>query len=554
MAPGDGAKTVASGFAALQLAWAQSMEKGSKSAVSGSAQGTLWQLEWRWLRGPEAAADQELLAACAELFSNHYGIWGRGGPVPGGRVRISAERVSILLQDEAAWIAAAYDGERLVGYAIAERIDAEVGRVAWVSQLVVHESYRKARVATTLLYSIWQFSDCYAWGLATANPFAVRALETATRRRCSARQIRDRGKQLLDVVSSHVDYLPADLDRGSDGTPLPSLNTGFFLDLDDTPAMLKRAARGDRPWALGQIEDGHEWFAATFRDQPVHALDDKHLQELLLGSDGIWIQAYEGMTLDERHAWHRHTEQEVEFIVARTRINGGKALDVGCGDGRHAAELARRGFDVIAIDVAPRLIERATASYPDLAIDFRVGDARHQLPAEEFDLAVCIYDVVGSSAQPDDDQRIVMNLARALRPGGCAVIGVMNTELTLSELRPEQMPESVSEFIQALEGLEPSSAMETTGAVFDSTRLVYFNGVYYRKEQFDHANWRLPTELVVRDKRYFKDELADLVKRAGLLVEDLRPVQAGRWSLEPALNSLTSAAKELLVFARKPLD
>jgi 2-polyprenyl-3-methyl-5-hydroxy-6-metoxy-1,4-benzoquinol methylase/GNAT superfamily N-acetyltransferase len=526
------------------------MEGRSKS--EGSAQGTLWELEWRWLAGPEAARDRELLSSCAELFSNHYGIWGSEGASPGGHVRINVDRVAALLQDEAAWIAAAYDGERLVGYAIAERIDADVGRVAWVSQLVVHESYRKARVATTLLYSIWQFSDCYAWGLATANPFAVRALETATRRRCSIREIRLRGQQLLEVVRSHVDYLPTELDRDREGNLLPSVNTAFFLDLSDTPAMLKRAARGDRPWALGQIEDGHEWFAATFRDQSVHALDDEHLQELLLGSDGIWIQAYEGMTLDEEHAWHRHAQQEIDFIVDRAGNIAGKALDVGCGDGRHAAELARRGFEVVAIDVAPRLIERAVGSYGELAIDFRVADARKQVPSDEFDLVVCLYDVVGSSAQPDDDHRLMMNLARALRPGGLAVISVMNTGVTLPELRPEQKPESIAQFIQALEALEPSSTMETSGSVFDPSKLIHFKGIYYRKEQFDRATWRLPTELVVRDKRYSVSEIAALVGRAGLVVEDLRPVQAGRWSREPALEAESTAAKELLVFARKP--
>jgi trans-aconitate methyltransferase len=42
---------------------------------------------------------------------------------------------------------------------------------------------------------------------------------------------------------------------------------------------------------------------------------------------------------------------------------GSQVLDVGCGEGRHTLELARRfGFDVVGIDPVPRQIEVARAS------------------------------------------------------------------------------------------------------------------------------------------------------------------------------------------------
>lgn len=142
--------------------------------------------------------------------------------------------VRALLDDDEAWLACAFDGDQLAGYAIATRVELDdVGRVDWVAQLVVHSSYRHARVAPRLLYSIWQFSDCCAWGLVTANPFAVRALETAIRRPCRVAEIRRRGPAVLEGVAEHVPYLPAQLDVASDGSTLPSVNTGFFLDLSD---------------------------------------------------------------------------------------------------------------------------------------------------------------------------------------------------------------------------------------------------------------------------------------------------------------------------------
>jgi len=95
--------------------------------------------------------------------------------------------------------------------------------------------------------------------------------------------------------------------------------------------------------------------------------------------------------------------------------------------------------------------------------------------------------------------------------------------------------------------------METTGAIFDPAYLLYFNGIYYRKEQFDTASWHLPAELVIRDKRYAVPELRALISAAGFEVLAVRPVQAGRWAREPALDAADPRAKELLVIARRPL-
>lgn len=54
----------------------------------------------------------------------------------------------------------------------------------------------------------------------------------------------------------------------------------------------------------------------------------------------------------------------------------GRVLDVGCGSGIHAVELARRGWQVVGIDAVPRAIERARerARAQGVSVDFRVGD------------------------------------------------------------------------------------------------------------------------------------------------------------------------------------
>lgn len=57
-------------------------------------------------------------------------------------------------------------------------------------------------------------------------------------------------------------------------------------------------------------------------------------------------------------------------------VQPGRALDVGCGTGDNAIELARRGFDVTAIDVAERApdMARSKAAAAEVSVDFRLCD------------------------------------------------------------------------------------------------------------------------------------------------------------------------------------
>lgn len=59
-------------------------------------------------------------------------------------------------------------------------------------------------------------------------------------------------------------------------------------------------------------------------------------------------------------------------------LDGRRVLDAGCGTGALAVELARRGADVVAIDLSPTLVQLAGDRWPGEAmrgrVEFRVGD------------------------------------------------------------------------------------------------------------------------------------------------------------------------------------
>ncbi|MCB1153424.1 GNAT family N-acetyltransferase, partial [bacterium] len=222
-------------------------------------------IQYEWIHGP--LASPEFVAECSVLYSRHYGKWSECSPTaPGENVRLSSSRIRDLLVDGSVIAFARLDDE-LIGYAIAVQNKSVRGTISWVTQLVVHKDYRNRNIGKSLLFSIWTFSNHYAWGLITASPFAIRALEKATRRRCDPLKIQRNQTLLYNHGCRHIDYVessdqPIISENGS------KINTHFFVDHSDVPQMVKSVESAKTPWVLGEIEEGYEWFAFTFQDQP----------------------------------------------------------------------------------------------------------------------------------------------------------------------------------------------------------------------------------------------------------------------------------------------
>src|SRR5450755_549032 len=80
-----------------------------------------------------------------------------------------------------------------------------------------------------------------------------------------------------------------------------------------------------------------------------------------------------------RNAFTKGTEQEIDFLFARLGLRAGsRVLDLGCGPGRHALALARRGVAVVGVDHSEEFIAlaRQAAAAESLAVEFRAADVR----------------------------------------------------------------------------------------------------------------------------------------------------------------------------------
>lgn len=118
----------------------------------------------------------------------------------------------------------------------------------------------------------------------------------------------------------------------------------------------------------------------------------------------------------------------LELELVRRHVKpGGRLLDVGCGAGREALGFARAGFDVVAIDLAPAMIEaaRANARREGLGIAFRVQSMTElDEPPGSFDGAFC---TAALNHVPGRALRVatLARVARALGPGGVLILGVI---------------------------------------------------------------------------------------------------------------------------------
>lgn len=128
-----------------------------------------------------------------------------------------------------------------------------------------------------------------------------------------------------------------------------------------------------------------------------------------------------------RYSFTRGTENEVDFLVDQLGLSAGdRVLDVGCGPGRHAHALGRRGIEVHGIDISTRFVELARHDAPP-GVTFERLDAR-ALPFDgEFDAAISLcqgaFGLAGGpagtgSTAADPDGTVLDGMARALRPTG----------------------------------------------------------------------------------------------------------------------------------------
>jgi len=217
----------------------------------------------------------------------------------------------------------------------------------------------------------------------------------------------------------------------------------------------------------------------------------------------------------DRYAHTKGTVQEVDHVSAALGLRSGeRVLDVGCGTGRHAHELARRGIEVHGIDISQRFIDLASAAAVPLAT-FERADARSMAFDSEFDAVICLCQgAFGMMTADGDDGAVVAGMARALTSGGRLALSAFNAYF-------------------AVKYHDDADFDASTGVSHEITEI--------RSESGDPRTVDLWTGC------YTPRELRQLLAAHGLTVESIASVEPGAYGADPP----TTESPEFLVIARR---
>jgi SAM-dependent methyltransferase len=128
------------------------------------------------------------------------------------------------------------------------------------------------------------------------------------------------------------------------------------------------------------------------------------------------------------------TEAETKFIAEMLALPaGGEALDLACGFGRHAIGMATRGYRMTGVDFNPRYLEIAVADAraAGVSVTWRTGDMRGLDETHAYDGIYSFFTSFGYY-EDDDNERVLANVARAIRPGGRFLLDLANRDWLLT--------------------------------------------------------------------------------------------------------------------------
>jgi ubiquinone/menaquinone biosynthesis C-methylase UbiE len=245
---------------------------------------------------------------------------------------------------------------------------------------------------------------------------------------------------------------------------------------------------------------------------------------------GEWERFFDGHAPKYmENPFTRDTLAEVSFLVDELSLQPGDwILDVGCGTGRHAIELAKRGYQVTGVDISAGMLAQAqkAAAEAGVTIEWIQADAAQFSATRPCDAAICLcegaFGLLNVGEDPaDHDLRILRNIYAALQPGGRLVLTTLN----------------------GLAKIRRCTQADVQSGRFDPLTMIEVLTVECETEHGQE-------EVTLAERGYLPQELIRLFGEAGLEVEHIWGGTAGQWGHR----QIDLDEMEIMVVARTPVD
>lgn len=221
------------------------------------------------------------------------------------------------------------------------------------------------------------------------------------------------------------------------------------------------------------------------------------------------------------------TRLEVHGVQEALQLpRGARVLDLACGWGRHAVELAAAGLRVTGLDRSEVLLATGRAAPGGARVRWVCGDMRELPFRAEFDAVVSLFSSLGYFGSDEGDEQVLREVRRVLRPGGALLVECMHRDLVAREFLERDWWEGedgthvwVEREFDAVEGV--------------SREVLRWRGGAGEREGEKRHEVRVRTAT----------EWARLLRAAGLVPEEW----FGSWSLAP----FEHTSERLIVLARR---
>ena len=235
----------------------------------------------------------------------------------------------------------------------------------------------------------------------------------------------------------------------------------------------------------------------------------------------------------DKESYTQGTVGEVDFIERELGADRSKRiLDIGCGTGRHAIELAKRGYRVTGFDLSEGQLRlaREKAAAAGVTVDFQRRDATQPHFVQEFDAAIMFCEGAFSLMETDEkNYAILVHAAAALRPDGLLLLTTLNALFPLFH--------SVKDFLDA------------GGSETAIDKLAFDLMTFREHAELTFTDDAGQSHTIETNERYYTPaEMRWLLQTAGFGKVDIFGCHLGQFSREHAL---TPDDFEMLVAAEK---
>ncbi len=208
----------------------------------------------------------------------------------------------------------------------------------------------------------------------------------------------------------------------------------------------------------------------------------------------------------------KNTRVEVQFIQELFGLPPkSRILDIGCGVGRHAIQLARAGYSVTGVDLTPAMILEGSrmAKQAGVKVDFIVADATQYVAAEPFDAAICLCEggigLIGHDEDPiQHDLSILRNVAASLRPGAPFLLTALNGYAAIRKMTDEAVQ---------------------SGAFEPATMTLRYADTW--------ATAAGEVEMYIKERQFIPPEMIAMLHHSGFMVRNVWGGTAGDWGRRP---------------------